>query len=430
MAQPFRSGHCDCVMLTTKRNPLSLYRLRSLVRELADSEVVTQPRYRAWERRNVRAATRAGAVALMVILLVDAAAMNSIGATITALNVSLAAVSALVLYAVKRRRGPRRNPTGGALLLGATALAASLLPLGLVPESGAIQFAYVPVVIIGSALFMPWNPVRHVAWIAVCLGVMVGFVLSPFAAGLDGDTVGDLMTISIDSVLASLAGHLVLQRQRRSMYLQRMQLRGLNELAASQGRDLRVLAEELREAARVDPLTGVANRLRLEEDLEMVAARDAGRGEGAALMIDIDRFKDYNDRHGHLAGDEVLRRVADALAASTRPSDRVYRFGGEEFLVLLPGASIIDALAVAERQRAAVAALGIRTDRPDRTEDDEVVTISVGVAPRGARSPDRPTSRADEWLRAADTAMYESKVNGRNQVTVARAEPVGRDAVA
>ena len=100
-----------------------------------------------------------------------------------------------------------------------------------------MQFAYVPVVIVGSALFMPWKTQRHAAWIVVSLGVVVGFVLSPLAAGLDADTVGDLLTISIDSVLASLAGHLVLQRQRRSMYLQRMQLRGLNELAASQGRD-------------------------------------------------------------------------------------------------------------------------------------------------------------------------------------------------
>ena len=334
MAWPYQSGHCECVMLTITGLRLLLHRLPGLVHELADTGVVMQPRYRAWERRNVRAATRAGAIALIVILLVDAAALNSVGAAITALNISLAAVGALLLLAVRRRRGPRRNPTGAALLLGVSALAASLLPLGLVPESGAMQFAYVPVVIVGSALFMPWKTQRHAAWIVVSLGVVVGFVLSPLAAGLDADTVGDLLTISIDSVLASLAGHLVLQRQRRSMYLQRMQLRGLNELAASQGRDLRVLAEELREAARVDPLTGVANRLRLGEDIEMVAGRNAGRGEGAALMIDIDRFKDYNDRHGHLAGDQVLRQVADALAASTRPSDRVYRFGGEEFIVL------------------------------------------------------------------------------------------------
>jgi diguanylate cyclase len=242
--------------------------------------------------------------------------------------------------------------------------------------------------------------------------------------------VGDLVTITIDSVLVSLAGHLVLQRQRRSMFLQKMQLRTLNELAARQGRDLRDLANELREAARVDPLTGVANRLRLGEDLEMVAVRDMDRAEGAALMIDIDRFKDYNDGHGHLAGDRVLRLVADALAANCRPSDRVYRFGGEEFLVLLPGATIIDALGVAERQRLAVEDLAIRTDRPGRTLEDEVVTISVGVAPLAPGSSNDPTGRADEWLRAADVAMYESKVMGRNRVTVAGPRPSEGDSVA
>ena len=146
-------------------------------------------------------------------------------------------------------------------------------------------------------------------------------------------------------------------------------------------------------------------------------------------MIDIDRFKDYNDDMGTLPATRSFVQVAAALAANTRPSDRVYRFGGEEFLVLLPGATIIDALAVAERQRAAVADLGIRTDRPGRTDADEVVTISVGVAPLEA-GPSNPTAKVDEWLRAADAAMYESKMNGRNRVTVARTQSSGRNAVA
>ena len=405
-------------------------RLRGVLRNLADADVVRQPRYRAWERRHVRTAARAGAVVLIVVELFDAAAMNSVAPAITALNLPLAAVGAVLLLALRRRSGPRRNPTGAAILIGATAVGGSLLSLGLLPEAGTIQLAYVPLIIVASALFIPWNTVRHAAWMGVCLAIVFGFVLSPFAAGVKEATIGDLLTISIAAVVMSFAGHLVLQRQRRSMYLQKAQLRGLNDLAKRQGRDLRILAEDLREAARVDPLTGVANRLRLGEDLEMVAGRDVKQGDGAALMIDIDRFKDFNDGHGHLAGDEVLRQVAAALAENTRPTDRVYRFGGEEFLVLLPGATIIEALAVAERQRAAVAGLAIRTERTGRTDEDEVVTISVGVAPLGAGSSDHPTARADGWLRAADAAMYESKVNGRNRVTVARAEPVERDAVA
>jgi diguanylate cyclase (GGDEF)-like protein len=403
-------------------------RLQRLSRWLVDAEVVGRPRYRAWERQHVRTATEAGAAVLIVVLLFDAAAMSSVAPRIMALNLPLAVVGATLLLALRRRSGPRRNPTGAAILLGVMAVATSLLPLGLVPEAGTLQLAYVPLVVVASALFIPWNTVRHLTWLVICLVMVIGFVLSPFAARLGDGAIGDLLTITIDSVLVSLAGHLVLQRQRRSMFLQKMQLRDLNELAAQQGRDLRGLTDELREAARVDPLTGVANRLRLGEDLEMVAGRAIDRGQGAALMIDIDRFKDYNDGHGHLAGDSVLRLVAEALAANTRPSDRVYRFGGEEFLVLLPGATIIDALAVAERQRLAVEDLAIRTDRPARTDEDEVVTISVGVATLELGSSDDPTTRADEWLRAADVAMYESKIHGRNRVTVARSESSGRGA--
>ena len=261
-------------------------------------------------------------------------------------------------------------------------------------------------------------------------GEVIGFVVLPFGAGMDAGAVDDLITITIDSVAVSLAGHVVLQRQRRSMFLQRMQLRGLNHLAARQGQDLRQLAEELRAAARVDPLTGVANRLRLDEDLEIVARRDADRDRGAALMIDIDRFKAFNDTHGHVAGDRILREVACVLAAQSRPSDRVYRFGGEEFLVLLPGATIIEALAVAERLRAAVEALAILTEQPGRPDDDEVVTISVGVAPMHLGDPSTAPGAADGWLQAADAAMYESKVNGRNRVTVRQPGASDESAVA
>jgi diguanylate cyclase (GGDEF)-like protein len=406
-----------------------LNRLRRLARTLLDRDVVAQPRYRAWERRHVRVAARAGTAVVIVVLLFDALAMLGEAPAVSALNVPLAVAAAIMFVALRRRSGPRRNPTGAALLLGIMALTTSLLPLGLVPDAGPILLAYVPLVIVASALFIPWNTVRHLAWLGVCIVMVVGFVISPFAAGLAQSAVDDLITITIDSVLVSMGGHFVLQRQRRSMFLQRMQVRRLNQLAARQGVELRSLAEELRAAARVDPLTGVANRLRLEEDLEMVTRRDFDRAGGAALMIDIDRFKNYNDDHGHLAGDAVLRRVAAALAAHTRPSDRVYRFGGEEFLVLLPGASIIDALAVAERQRVAVEDLAIPTERPGREDRDEVVTVSIGVSPM-THDADGPVARPDAWMKAADVALYESKVAGRNRVTVARALGDDTEAVA
>ena len=403
--------------------------IRGLVRDLADTQVVGQPRYRAWERRSVRTAARAGSAVVVAIFLIGAVLMSSVAPTVMLLNPPMALVATLLYLALRWRSGPRRNPSGAALVLLILALTNALLPLGFVSDASGILLAHVSMVIVASALFIPWNTTRHVAWLGICLAMVGGFVGLSLWADLRATAIDQLITITIDSVLISLAGHLILQRQRRGMFLQRMQLRGLNQLASSQSQDLRVLSVELRAAARVDPLTGVANRLRLGEDLEIVAERDAERGAGAALMIDIDRFKDYNDKHGHLAGDQVLRQVADALAANTRPTDRVYRFGGEEFLVLLPMATMIDALAVAERQRAAVADLGIRTDRPGRTDDDEVVTISVGIAPLDAASAKEPTAKVDEWLRAADEAMYVSKTTGRNRVTVAHAPP-GHDAVA
>lgn len=405
-------------------------RLRAAFRRILDVDVVGQPRYRAWERRHVRTAARAGTAVLIVVLLFDAVAMIGEAPAIIALNLPLAIAGLGMLVALTRRSGPRRNPAGAALLLGIMALTTSLLPLGLVPGAGAILLAYVPLVIVASALFIPWNTARHLVWSVVCIVMVVGFVVSPFGAGMDAHAVDDLITITIDSVAVSLAGHFVLQRQRRSMFLQRMQLRGLNHLAARQGQDLRQLAEELRAAARVDPLTGVANRLRLDEDLEIVARRDADRDRGAALMIDIDRFKAFNDTHGHVAGDRILREVAGVLAVQSRPSDRVYRFGGEEFLVLLPGATIIEALAVAERLRAAVEALAIPTERSGRVDDDEVVTISVGVAPMHLGDSSAAPGAADGWLKAADAAMYESKVNGRNRVTVRQPGASSESAVA
>jgi diguanylate cyclase (GGDEF)-like protein len=391
-------------------------RLRILVRDLVDAEVVNHPRYRAWERRHVRSAVRAAAPILVVILLIDAAVLVGVAPALSALNLAQAAVCVVMYSVLRRRDGPRRNPSGAALVLGPMALTTTLLPLGLVPQAGTVLIAYLPITIVASALFIPWNTTRNTTLLAVYLVMVVAFVLSPFSKAIDARTAGDLLTITIDSILVSFAGHLVLQRQRRSMFLQRMQLRDLNQLAAQQGRELRKLADDLRIAARVDPLTGVANRRRLDEDLEGVAHRAANVGQGAALMIDIDRFKDYNDIHGHLAGDAILRQVAAALTAQTRPTDRIYRYGGEEFLVLLPGTSVAEAAVVAERQRAAVASLAIRSDRPG-APDDEVVTVSIGVA-RIAAGDESPVED-DGWLRTADDAMYASKAAGRNRVSIA-----------
>jgi diguanylate cyclase (GGDEF)-like protein len=403
-------------------------RFRLFLRNLVDDDVVRHPRYRAWERQHVRQAVETGTIVVVIVLVVDGFLMFGATPTMAVLNVPFAAAALALLVAIRRQHGPRRNPNLAAFLVGMMVLASSLVPLILVREAGPILLAYIPIDILAMALFVPWNHLWHGAWAAVAVLAVLGLVASPLAQGIDPRVSANLVTIAVEAAVVSVAGHHVLQRQRRSMFLQRMQVRGLNQLAAKQGRDLRTLADELRAVARIDSLTGVANRLRLDEDLAGEARQSMAHDGGAALMVDIDWFKDYNDSKGHQAGDAVLRRVAAALTAQTRPSDRVYRYGGEEFLILLPGATEAEAAAIGERQRAAVARLAIPTVKAG-AGNRGMVTVSVGVAriDAGRAGMGRPSL----WVKAADEAMYASKLAGRNRVTIGRAVAVpGHAAVA
>ena len=166
----------------------------------------------------------------------------------------------------------------------------------------------------------------------------------------------------------------------------------------------------LADSARIDPLTQLGNRLRLREDLEALKARADRRGPTfSAALCDVDRFKAYNDRYGHLAGDRVLAAVAAAIRSRCRSTDRAYRYGGEEFLVLLDGAQPADALAAAERVRAAVAAESLEhAGNPPF----DTVTISIGVA---SPPPGEPTD-CEAVLDHADQALYRAKQGGRNRV--------------
>lgn len=163
------------------------------------------------------------------------------------------------------------------------------------------------------------------------------------------------------------------------------------------------------ELAAVDGLTGLYNRRRLEDDLG-AAIRDAhatGRPVSVA-MVDVDHFKRLNDTLGHQAGDDALRRVAATLRACLRGKDAVYRYGGEEFCVLLPEAPAPDARAVAERIRAAIAAdTSMPTALPGRP-----LTVSVGIATAHGGEPHVVLQRADE-------ALYDAKQAGRNRVHTA-----------
>lgn len=166
----------------------------------------------------------------------------------------------------------------------------------------------------------------------------------------------------------------------------------------------------LRHQATCDPLTGLWNRQMTLDELSRQLARSRRDGvDVAALLIDIDRFKQINDTLGHLAGDAVLSRVAEILSGCLRESDRLGRYGGDEFLLTCAPSTEGEARALAGRMRQAVA------ETPIAVNEAEIhLTISVGVA-LGRAAP----AEGDALIDAADRALYQAKRAGRNRVAVA-----------
>jgi diguanylate cyclase (GGDEF)-like protein len=183
----------------------------------------------------------------------------------------------------------------------------------------------------------------------------------------------------------------------------------LHRRLAVQNEELEQLNRMLFEQSRQDPLTSLGNRLRLREDLQVLQSRADRYGHSYAVVLcDVDSFKAYNDRYGHLAGDDVLRRVAATLSSGLRTGDTAYRFGGEEFLLVLPEQDAEAAAAITERLRQTVEDLGI--PHADGLPLG-VVTVSAGVAV-SAEAGD-----ADGLLKAADRALYAAKEAGRNRIS-------------
>ena len=176
-------------------------------------------------------------------------------------------------------------------------------------------------------------------------------------------------------------------------------------------RELARFRAELSTLAHTDPLTRLGNRLSLEEDLRSLDARGRRYGRGYCVaMCDIDRFKAYNDSLGHHAGDEALRAVADTIKQELRAGDGIYRYGGEEFLIVLPEQTPETARIAVERVRSAVERLAI----PHAAVPAGVVTLSVGVA---AYQPG-DAATVEELLEQADAALYRAKSAGRNRVAL------------
>ena len=364
-------------------------------------------RVRRAESRGMRRAVTVGASVLAATILVDLAinlAMEKPGAMAWApYELSAAVLSAAVGLVARRGRIPG-EPLALILLL--VASASILSGLALMPSGRLLGSAQLATLLVGTGLILPWSQRWHVVAIGSSIGLVVVAVVGPLDPVLDGfDRLGLVVAVLMAGV-TSVVGHGLWQLRMRAMLEQQFSLRNLSRYAQRQEAQVSELNRELNRVARRDSLTGVGNRFALDEAIARLLEQGnrVRPARFALVLLDIDHFKLYNDEHGHLAGDAALGHLGQVLRAATRNNDMAFRFGGEEFLLLLPDIDLTGALAVAERVRVGVESSGVRSVPP--------FTISGGVAlcdPADGRDP-------EPLLRRADAALYIAKRAGRNRI--------------
>lgn len=223
----------------------------------------------------------------------------------------------------------------------------------------------------------------------------------------DLDSLKHVLENHLEGLLGTMDLHQKQRDQREQEVAARMQ--GLAERVASmeqEAQNFREHLEEQRQKALVDPLTGLPNRAAWSERLEHEMHQWQQRGNNLSLaMLDLDHFKRINDSYGHLAGDKVLKIIASVLRKRLRPTDFIARFGGEEFVLLMPDTPLAGALVLGEKLRSAIEAC------PFHFKGERVtVTVSIGM------SAFMPGERSELVLKRADQALYRAKGAGRNRV--------------
>ena len=318
--------------------------------------------------------------------------------TSTQLGVDVPSVASILnSYILFMAAGQRAGITHGRFLLGAICLVACLSVFFLPPQKMfAVQITAAGLFFIGTGLLCirrAWRE-RNVgdAIIAGAAAIMtVGIPVAMYQLLATGDyTLAQAIAFGVHSTAYALVA--------------------LGFLASV----LIEYQQHLSHLATEDPLTRLLNRRGLEDALYISMAHASRKGlPTAAVMVDIDHFKQINDSFGHDLGDQLLRQIADCLLRLSRFSDVVARVGGEEFLLILPDTDLDAAKVLAERIRANIG------DKPLRVGSQEIpVTVSLGVASvKGMAS-------LDELSQSADRAMYQAKQGGRNRVASVQNKPL------
>jgi diguanylate cyclase (GGDEF)-like protein len=326
-----------------------------------------------------------------------------------ALDLAIVGAAILSLWLIPRSHGHVAEVAAFAVTI---AVGTSTVVTGFTAPSLAAQtVGYLVLLPVLIALVLPWRTIVHLRWL-LCYTVVaaVYFIVGPGARFSPAER-GDLLVVLIIAVGASVAGNLLLQHGHIRAFAQLERIRSLQRRAEADHRELSRIHRELERTARIDPLTGAGNRRRLIEDLRTVRANiDRSGAVYGLLELDLDHFKGINDRLGHLAGDDVLVRVVEAVQTAMRATDGLYRYGGEEFVVILAVTDRDQVLAAAERVRTAV--LDLRIENPTNDQHG-VVSVSIGATLLG----DATLALTDEeWFLVVDRALYDAKEGGRNQV--------------
>ena len=403
--------------------------------EKPDATAPKDRRLRAVYRRELQNSVFYSALVVSAGIAVTSAifalALPAVAPTCLMLTVPLVLLGLVAARAVRKRGRRFAIPLG--MLVGLLPLLSIASTVVLVRQSEATAVGTLGLIPVAFAIFIPLERRDHLIWLVFANLILVGVVLAMWFSGLDSShAIAALLAAALATAL-SLAANEVQLRRRRQMDGQLLAVRGLygrmkeheldlrrqdeflfmqQETLVVQQAELLRLNEELETIARVDALTGLGNRLRLNEDLAALAARiERNGGTAGVLLMDLDRFKRLNDCAGHLAGDAALRGVADALRNTSRVGDGVYRYGGEEFLVLLHDCDESSLYSAGQRYITAIQAAGM--PHPDNPPYG-LVTASAGATELSQAN----CTDVDSALHDADEALYRAKDSGRNRLQI------------